>query len=82
MNDENIKRIVENLISTFLHAGQVALNLREKGLKKKIKSDNTPVSNGDMEGSRGLGDVYKRQNLTNTPFTICWIFYFISWLII
>ncbi len=49
MKDENIKKIVENLISTFLHAGQVALNLREKGLKKKIKSDNTPVSNGDME---------------------------------
>ncbi len=49
MNDENIKKIVENLISTFLHAGQVALNLREKGLKKKIKSDNTPVTNGDIE---------------------------------
>ncbi len=49
MNDENIKKIVESLISTFLHAGQVALNLREKGLKKKIKSDNTPVSNGDIE---------------------------------
>ncbi len=49
MNDENIKKIVEDLISTFLHAGQVALNLRDKGLKKKIKSDNTPVSNGDME---------------------------------
>ena len=49
MNDENIKKIVENLIATFLHAGQVALDLRGKGLKKKIKSDNTPVSNGDIE---------------------------------
>ena len=49
MNDENIKNIVENLIATFLHAGQVALDLRDKGLKKKIKSDNTPVSNGDIE---------------------------------
>jgi len=49
MNEENIKKIVEDLITTFLHAGQVALNLRDKGLKKKIKSDNTPVSNGDIE---------------------------------
>ena len=49
MNDENIKKIVENLIATFLHAGQVALDLRDKGLKKKMKSDNTPVSNGDIE---------------------------------
>ena len=49
MNDENIKRIVESLIATFLHAGQVALDLRYKGLKKKIKSDNTPISNGDIE---------------------------------
>ena len=49
MNDENIKKIVESLIATFLHAGQVALDLRYKGLKKKIKSDNTPISNGDIE---------------------------------
>ena len=37
MNDENIKKIVENLIATFLYAGQVALDLRGKGLKKKNK---------------------------------------------
>tara|TARA_Y200000002_G_scaffold316740_1_gene275164 strand:- start:423 stop:1187 length:765 start_codon:yes stop_codon:yes gene_type:complete len=44
-----IKEIVENLIDTFLMAGEVSLNLRLKGLTKKIKSDNTPVSNGDLE---------------------------------
>ena len=44
MNNENIKKIVEELIATFLYAGQVALDLRDKGLKKKMKSDNTPVS--------------------------------------
>ena len=49
MNNENIKKIVEDLIATFLYSGQVALDLRNKGLKKKIKSDNTPVSNGDIE---------------------------------
>ncbi len=45
----NLKNIVENLIENFLAAGDLALELREKGLIKKIKSDNTPVSNGDLE---------------------------------
>ena len=49
MNEINIKKIVENLIDTFLHAGKVSLDLRNQGLTKKIKSDNTPVSNGDIE---------------------------------
>jgi len=45
----DIKIIVEELIDTFLSAGDLSLALREKGLKKEIKSDNTPVSNGDLE---------------------------------
>ena len=45
----NLKEIVENLIDNFLDAGDLAIQLREKGLIKKIKSDNTPVSNGDLE---------------------------------
>ena len=45
----DIKTIVENLIETFLSAGELSIDLREKGLKKEIKSDNTPVSNGDLE---------------------------------
>ena len=49
MSKINIKETIENLISTFLDAGKVSLELREKGLIKKIKSDNTPVSNGDLE---------------------------------
>ena len=49
MTEINIKEIVENLIDTFLNAGKISLELRKKGLTKKIKSDNTPVSNGDLE---------------------------------
>ena len=49
MRETNIKEIVENLISTFLSAGEISINLRKDGLTKKIKSDNTPVSNGDLE---------------------------------
>ena len=45
----NLKEIVENLIDNFLKAGDLAIQLREKGLIKKIKPDNTPVSNGDLE---------------------------------
>ena len=45
----DIKIIIEKLIDPFLKAGELSLSLREKGLKKEIKSDNTPVSNGDLE---------------------------------
>ena len=45
----NLKYIIENLVESFLTAGDLALELRKKGLIKKIKSDNTPVSNGDLE---------------------------------
>ena len=49
MNNQDIKKIIESLIDTFLYAGQISLDLRKKGLIKKIKLDNTPVSNGDIE---------------------------------
>ena len=49
MTELNIQKIIENLIDTFYHAGKVSLDLRKKGLIKKTKSDNTPVSNGDLE---------------------------------
>ncbi len=49
MTKLNIKNIVEDLINTFLHAGEISLQLRNKGLIQRIKSDNTPVSNGDIE---------------------------------
>jgi len=45
----DLKKIIESLIDTFLTAGDMSLNLRKQGLTKKIKSDNTPVSNGDLE---------------------------------
>ena len=45
----DLRKIVDDLIECFLIAGDLAIELREKGLTKKIKSDNTPVSNGDLE---------------------------------
>ena len=52
----NFKEIVENLIENFLEAGDLAIQLREKGLVKKIKSDNTPVSNGDLEVNKFISN--------------------------
>ena len=54
MNIQEAKKITYALIDTFNKAGQVALDLRKAGLKKEIKSDNTPVSNGDIEVNKIL----------------------------
>ena len=49
MKENDIKKIINAQIDTFLYAGKIALDLRKKGLIKKIKEDKTPVSNGDLE---------------------------------
>ena len=54
----NLKNIIENLVDSFLIAGDLALELREKGLIKKIKSDNTPVSNGDLEVNKFISNKF------------------------
>jgi 3'(2'), 5'-bisphosphate nucleotidase len=54
MNIEERKKITLLLIDTFKKAGNLALDLRKAGLKKEIKSDNTPVSNGDIEVNKLL----------------------------
>ena len=56
MNKIEIKNTVEKLIETFLKAGRVCLDLRKKGLIQKIKSDNTPVSNGDLEVNKIISE--------------------------
>ena len=50
----NLQKIIEDLADTFLSAGDLSLQLRDKGLSKEIKSDNTPVSNGDIEVNKIL----------------------------
>ena len=54
MNIQGTKKITLSLIDTFNKASQVALDLRKIGLKKEIKSDNTPVTNGDIEVNKIL----------------------------
>ena len=59
MTKAKIKEIVENLIDTFLRAGEISINLRKDGLIKEIKSDNTPVSNGDLEVNKIITEKIK-----------------------
>ena len=54
MNIQEAKKITLSLIDTFNKASQVALDLRRAGLKKEIKADNTPVTNGDIEVNKIL----------------------------
>jgi len=54
MNIQETKKITLSLLDTFNKASQVALDLRKAGLKKEIKSDNTPVTNGDIEVNKIL----------------------------
>ena len=56
MTNINVKNIIEKLIKTFLDAGKISLDLRDKGLTKEIKSDNTPVSNGDLEVNKFISE--------------------------
>ena len=64
INDSKwFKKIVENLIQTFLDAGKISIDLRKKGLTKEIKSDNTPVSNGDLE----VNKILSKKILSLTP---------------
>ncbi len=65
MNEERKKEITKNLISCFEEAGDISLKLRKKGLKEEIKSDNTPVTNGDIEVNNLLTEKIK----ILTPYT-------------
>ena len=56
----NLKKIVEDLIECFLTAGDLSIELRNKGLIKKLKSDNTPVSNGDLEVNNLISKVISK----------------------
>ena len=49
MKTSDLKNISESLIDTFNHAGQISIDLYEKGLEIQIKKDKSPVSNGDLK---------------------------------
>ena len=44
----NLKYITENLIDTFLEAGDLAKKISQQGVKITLKSDKSPVTDGDL----------------------------------
>jgi len=50
----DLKNICNQLLDTFIDAGEISIKLRKKGLIKETKSDNTPVTNGDIEVNKIL----------------------------
>jgi len=48
LNNLDLKKTIENLIDTFLEAGKIAKKISEKGVKITIKSDKSPVTDGDI----------------------------------
>jgi len=63
MNISELKNLAESLLETFINAGQKAMELRNNGLKITFKSDNTPVTNGDLEVDKLL----KEKIMQSTP---------------
>ena len=51
MNKDELKKIAESLIETFIIAGQETIDLYKKGLKIELKEDKSPVSNGDLRAN-------------------------------
>ena len=48
MTKLNLEKITEGLLDTFLNAGQIAKEISIRGVKITIKSDRTPVTDGDL----------------------------------
>ena len=59
MNNLNLKNITENLIDTFLEAGEVAKEKSLQGVKITIKKDKSPVTDGDLAVNELLTDKIK-----------------------
>ena len=66
MNNLNLKSITEQLLDTFLEAGKIAREINRRGVKVTIKSDKSPVTDGDLAVDKIL--TLKIKNLTpNIP---------------
>ena len=62
MNNLNLKNTTEQLIDTFLEAGKIAKDISQQGVKITIKTDKSPVTDGDLAVDKIL--TVKIKNLT------------------
>jgi len=56
LNNLDLKNIVEELLDTFLEAGKIAKEISRRGVKITIKSDKSPVTDGDLAVDQHLRD--------------------------
>jgi len=59
LDKKKLKNTIEALLDTFLEAGKVAKEISEKGVKITIKSDKSPVTDGDLLVDKILGEKIK-----------------------
>ena len=52
----NLEKITQQLLDTFIEAGNAAKKISKKGVKITIKPDSTPVTDGDMVVNNLLTD--------------------------
>jgi len=64
LNNINLKSTTENLIDTFLEAGEVAKELSNKGVKIEIKADKSPVTNADL----AVDEILQKKVAKLTPY--------------
>ena len=62
MDNIKLKNTIEALLDTFLKAGKIAKEISERGVKVTIKSDKSPVTDGDLAVDKILRE--KIENLT------------------
>ena len=60
MKLDNLQKIAEDLIETTDFAGVRSIEIQKKRLEIKIKADNSPVSNGDIEVNNILTEKIKK----------------------
>ena len=70
MDKQHLKKISDELLKTFIDAGERSIKLREIGLKKEIKPDNTPVTNGDIEVNNILTEKIKNRQVSGFTFLL------------
>lgn len=63
MNNLNLKNIAESLIDTFYQGGKIAKDISQQGVKVKIKTDKSPVTDGDL----AVDDIIKSKIKNLTP---------------
>ncbi len=66
MDNLNLKNTTENLLDTFLKAGDIAKKISQRGVKITIKDDKSPVTDGDLAVDELLQKKNKNLNTKNT----------------